>query len=114
MDELKTIYDLNSDEELIKMVQATSLDQSSAYGLKIKNGILFGTNEWFAAIDFEIKESSGALSIWSRKGTDSAYKVGRAVKLTYVEQEYKRPSDVLGSISKSVIQICIGDVMNNH
>lgn len=131
---LKQIYNLKNDSRRIKMVQEASLDKGSRSGLKIENGLLFGTNEWFSAIengiipkhvingiisrvymsghnDFpecEIESNKGKTT-WMREGIDEAYKVGKRIELIYVEQKFKRPIDILGAISKCVIEIKIAE-----
>jgi hypothetical protein len=127
---LKEIYNLKNDRRRIKLVQNASLGKSSNSGLKIVDGILFGTKEWFNAIEtgkinkvtlkgtiskvymsghddypeFEIENESGK-SNWTREGNDNEYRVGRNVELVYVEQLFKRPLDIIGPISQCVIQI---------
>lgn len=134
MNQLKEIYNLKNDVNRIKMIQEASLDKSLQSGLKIENGLLFGTKEWFNAIEnciivkhtvkgiisrvymsghndypeFEI-ESNEDKTTWTREGIDKAYKIGKSVELIYVEQKYKRPTDVTGSISKCVIEIKIAE-----
>ena len=132
MNELKQIYDLKTDYRRIKMIQEASLDKKSYAGYKTENELLFGTNEWFNAIElgiipkysikgiisrvymsghndypeFEI-ERNGDKTTWTREGIDEAYKVGKSIELIYVEQKYKRPKGIIGEISKCVIQIKI-------
>jgi hypothetical protein len=129
---LKLIYSLKGDYGQIKMVQEASLDKKSYAGYKMENGLLFGTKEWFDAIEqgiisrhsvkgiisrvyisghndypeFEIENSEGK-TIWSKLGYDAAYQVGKSIELIYVEQKYKRPTDITGTISKCVIEIKI-------
>lgn len=130
---LKEVYNLRKDTRLIKLTQESSLDKNSLYGLKVENGLLFGTEEWFEAIEkgiinkhiingiisnvfisghndypeFQIESSEGKTT-WERKGADSDYIVGRLVELIYVEQKSKRPFGSLGSNTKCIIQIKIG------
>lgn len=134
MNILKSIYNLKDDDRRIKMVQEASLDKNSYAGYKVVNGWLFGTKEWFDAIEreiipkflikgiiskvyksghndypeFEIENSEGK-TIWTRLGYDDAYQVGKKIELVYVEQIYKRPTDITGAISKCVIEIKIAD-----
>lgn len=136
MNQVKEIYNLKNDSRRIKMVQEASLDKKSYAGYRIENDLLFGTKEWFNAIEqgiipkhivkgvisrvymsghndypeFEIRSDEGETSTWTREGAESAYEVERRVELTYVEQKYKRPSDITGPISQCVIQIKIGEV----
>ena len=91
---------------------------------------MFGTNEWFRAIDhglikkyivkgvisrlylyghndypvFEIENSDGKTK-WTQVGTTSEYIQGRGIELEYVEQRYKRPSDITGVFSKCILCI---------
>jgi len=114
MDKYAEIYNLKEDLNKINLIQEASLDKSSRSGLKIKNGLLFGTREWFNAIEsgiikknvvagfiskvymtghndyprFDIISESGK-SEWTRYGQDSEYIVGRKIELYYVEQELK-------------------------
>ena len=136
MNQAKEIYNLKNDSRRIKMVQEASSDKKSYAGYRIENGLLFGTKDWFTAIEqgiiakhivkgvitsvyisghndypeFEIRSDEGETSIWTREGTESAYEVGTRVELSYVEQKYKRPSDITGPISQCVIQIKIGEI----
>jgi hypothetical protein len=130
MNSLKSIYCLKEDYRRIKIIQEASIDEKSIYGYKIENGLLFGTKEWFDAIEdgiiikhsikgiitrifmsghndypeFEIENSEGK-TIWPKFGCDDAYKVGKKIELVFVEQKYKRPNDIIGPISKCVIEI---------
>jgi len=95
---------------------------------------LFGTKEWFDAIEHEIipkylvkdiiskvymsghndypefeVENSEGKTVWTRLGYDAAYQVGKKVELIYVEQKYKRPTDITGAISKCVIEIRVAE-----
>ena len=124
---LKEIYNLKDNKALIKRAQDTSLDKSSLIGLKVENGLLFGSKDWFNAIEtgeitvqtitgtisnvfmtghndypeFEI-DSNGNKTKWTREGIDSAYVVGRQVELIYVTQKTKR-----GAMTKCVVKINI-------
>ncbi len=128
----KEIYNLKDDFMRIRMVQEASLDKKSYAGYKTENSLLFGTRDWFNAIEqgiipkhivkgvisrvymsghndypeFEI-ESSDSKTTWTREGIDEAYKTGKNIELIYVEQKYKRPTDMTGAISKCVIEIKI-------
>lgn len=133
MSQMKEVYNLKNDYRQIRMIQEASLDKKSFAGYKVENDLLFGTREWFTAIEkgeikshiikgtitkvmmaghgdfpeFEIKNQEG-VSIWTREGDNRDYVAGSNVELTYVEQKYKRPSDITGSISKCVLKIEIG------
>ena len=126
------IYNLKHDKLLVKRVQEVSLDPKSSNGFKIEDGLLFGSPEWFHAIEigkipsetingtlsrvymsghndypeFEV-DSDGIKTQWTREGDDSAYVVNRQVKLTYVIQKFKRPISILGPTTKTVLQIDI-------
>jgi hypothetical protein len=130
MKELIEIYNLKNDFRKIQMIQEVSLDKKSFAGFKVENSLLFGTKKWFTAIEkgdiksyivkgivnkvlisghndfpeFEIKSDIG-ISKWFREGNDEAYKLGNSIKLVYVIQKYKRPSDITGSIAKCVLKI---------
>ncbi len=132
MEKMTEIYNLRNDKRRITSTQNASLNERSDSGLKVQNGLLFGSEEWFVAVEtggiknhilngviskvftsghgdfpeFEIETEHGKTS-WMRVGLDSEYKVGRKIELTYVEQQYKRPIAVLGPISKCVTQIKI-------
>ena len=110
----KEIYNLKYDSAHIKRVQSASLDKTYN-GIKIENGLLFGTEDWFDAIEtgliktqvisgtiskvymaghndfaeFEI-DSDGNKTRWERKGIDDVYIVGRQVELIYAIQTFKR------------------------
>jgi hypothetical protein len=115
MTELKTVYRLKDDKTRIGILQSASSDSDSSYGLKIQNGLLVGTREWFNAIDsgqiksvtlhgtitkvfmsghndypeFEV-ESMGQKTSWTRYGQDEFYKPGKKIELRVVQQKFKR------------------------
>lgn len=125
MTTFKETYNLKLDKAHIKRVQDASMDASLSGGLKIENGLLYGTQEWFKAIEtgqtptykvtgtiskvymsghndyseFEV-DSSGVKTYWTQEGTDSDYVTGRQVQITYVKQKFKRgaPTDCVISI----------------
>ena len=129
---LKEIYNLKEDLNRIKFIQEASSDKNSFAGYKTENGLLFGTSEWFNAIEtgiipkqtikgnisriimsghndfpeFEIKTKT-EISIWEKKGVDEEYEIGKYVELTYVKQKYKKPTSLLGAVSKCIIKIKI-------
>jgi hypothetical protein len=47
-------------------------------------------------------------SRWMRVGEDSAYKVGRSIRIRYVEMKFKRPCKVLGPVSECVLTVEVG------
>ncbi len=124
------IYNLKDDKKRITSIQNASLNKGSDSGLKIQDGLLFGSEEWFKAVEtgviknhvlngiiskvyksghgdfpeFEIETELGKTS-WMRYGIDGEYAVGRKIELTYVEQSYKRAIAILGPISKCVVSI---------
>ena len=132
MTEFQTAYRFIDDKEAIKRLQEVSVDSRSNYGLKVENGLLVGTSEWFEAIadktipketltgiitkvymsghndwpEFEIKSSEGQ-STWTREGDDKLYQVGKLVEIDFVIQKFKRPLDMLGPTTKKVIEIRI-------
>ncbi len=133
MTEFKTVYRFQDDKEAIKRLQKVSRDPKSDYGLKIENGLLVGTREWFNAVEsgqfetmtiigqiskvymsghndypeFEI-DINGEKSTWTREGLDELYIVGKRIELTYVLQKFKRPWST-GSTTKIVLEIKIGN-----
>jgi hypothetical protein len=132
MREYQLTYKLQNDIEAIKRLQEASINKESTSGLKIENGLLVGTNNWFNAIingkiekqtikglitkvnmsghndfpEFEI-DCDGLKSIWMREGNDENYKVGKKIELTYVTQKLKRPIAILGMTTKLIIEIRI-------
>jgi hypothetical protein len=128
---MREIYALRKDQRLIDLVQAATLETRD-YGLVPTNG-LFGSDEWWDAIEtgeldvhflegtisrvymsghndfpqFEI-EARLNRSQWERKGDDSAYIVGKRVKVVYVEQLLKRGFGV-GRDHACVLEIWIED-----
>lgn len=130
--ELQTVYRLRDDWNKIQRLQAASSDAKSPNGLKVENGLLVGTDEWFNAIDsrqidkitlrgtitkvfmsghndmpeFEM-EANGEKTNWPRCGKDEFYKEGKAIELTFVKQKFKRPIGILGPTSHLVTQIRI-------
>ncbi len=123
----KEIYNLKDNKTYIKSVQETSLDKSSSYGLKIDNELLFGSNDWFNAIEhgqivtqtisgtiskvfmsghndypeFEI-DSNGTKTRWTRDGQGEEYIVGRQIELVCAIQKTKR-----GVLTQCVIKISV-------
>lgn len=132
MIEFQTAYNFKDDKEAIKRLQEVSIDPKSNYGLKVENGLLVGTKEWFLATEdgqlpketltgriskvymsghndwpeFEIESKEG-LSTWTREGNDNLYQVGKLVEIDFVIQKYKRPWDMLGPTTKKVLEIRI-------
>jgi hypothetical protein len=43
------------------------------------------------------------------KSINKLYELATDIELVYVEQKYKRPSDITGTISKSIIQIKVDE-----
>ena len=129
---LETIYNIKKDRQRIEKLQHASLDNSLNSGYKIENDLLIGSAKWFEAIEngqikkrnikgtisriymtghndypeFEVDSQDGKTT-WTREGIESAYVVGRQVEVIYVEQKFKRPIAILGSISKCVLLINI-------
>jgi hypothetical protein len=112
MNSLKSIYNLRGDDRRIRIFQEASIDKNSYVWYKVINGLLFGTKEWFDAIEHEIipkylvkdiiskvymsghndypefeVENSEGKTVWTRLGYDAAYQVGKKVELIYVEQK---------------------------
>ncbi len=132
---MKTIYRLNNDTSRISDVQRESMRATGKFGYKIENGLLFGSREWFEAIEtgairkyvvhgvicrvyvtghndyamFDIEDDEGETA-WTQFGPSSEYLVGRHVELVYVNQKFKRPSDIIGVSSKCVIEVAIDTV----
>ncbi|MFN8278211.1 MAG: hypothetical protein U0T84_12070 [Chitinophagales bacterium] len=132
MTEFQSAYKFQDDKEAIKRLQEVSSDPKSNYGLKVENGLLVGTKEWFLATEdgrlqketltgritkvymsghndwpeFEIESKEG-LSTWTREGNDSLYQVGKLIEIDFVIQIFKRPWDMLGPTTKKVLEIKI-------
>mgnify|MGYP001806495447 CR=1 FL=1 len=132
MDNSVIVYDLKNDQKKIEKVQKASLDKNSDYGLKIEDGLIYGTKDWFDSInkgkqkkivingfiskvymsghndfpEFEIRNDN-EVSTWERLGNDDFYKIGKKIEITYVEQKFKKPSGILGLYSKCVLEIKI-------
>lgn len=133
MNQLKEIYNLKKDARLIRLSQ-DPFDKNLRYVLKEGGGLLFGTKEWFNAIEtglihkhvirgiisrvymsghndfpeFEIESNEGKTT-WMREGIDAAYKVGKSIELIYVEKASKRPLGPLVSVPPIVIEIKIAE-----
>src|SRR6218665_32940 len=133
MNQLKEIYNLISDDRLIRLSQ-DPYDRNLQYTIKEGGGLLFGTKEWFREIvsglidkcvvkgvisrvymsghndypEFEI-ENSESKTTWTRLGIDKMYQVGKRVELTYVDKASKRPLGPLVSIPPIIIQIKIAE-----
>ena len=132
MTEFQTAYKFKDDKEAIKRLQEVSSDPESNYGLKVENGLLVGTKEWFHATEdrrllketltgriskvymsghndwpeFEIESKEG-FSTWTREGNDKLYQVGKFVEIDFVIQKHKRQWDMLGPTTKKVLEIRI-------
>jgi|SRR3989339_82601 len=125
-------YKFSEDKDAIKRLQVASKDTSSKSGLKIENGLLVGSKDWFKAIEngfinkqtlkgvitrvymaghndwpeFEI-ECDGIKTIWTREGNDKHYVLGKKIELDYVIQKFKRPIDIIGTTTKMTLEIRI-------
>jgi len=132
MNNIEIVYDLKKDIDKIRLIQQASIDKHSQSGLKIENGLLYGSIDWFEAInngeietiivkgliskiymsghndfpEFEVESEQGKF-IWTRLGQDNLYKIGKRIEITYVEQKFKRPIGILGLTSKCVLDIKI-------
>lgn len=122
----REVYNLKDDETL-PFCQEASLSQDRSVGLKIENGLLFGSDRWFAAVDngsiqkhtikghisrvymgghndfaeYEVTDEFGIKTIWARTWTvEDAFVEGRGVEIIYVVQKFKN-----GDEDKCVIQI---------
>ncbi|MEQ1842040.1 MAG: hypothetical protein ABL994_16670, partial [Verrucomicrobiales bacterium] len=134
---MKTVYDLRLNKRYIADVQNASLNRPDC-GLKITHG-LYGSEEWFAHIgsgtlplirlrgtitrtymasmddwpEFEMREEDGTLSKRTRECNDrddaKLYRTDYRVELDYVLQEWKNRDSVLGTHSKCVVTIRIGN-----
>ena len=124
------VYDLKEDKDLISKVQKATLETQD-YGL-VPEIALFGSREWWDAIDqgiikkheivgvisrvcmsghndwpeFEI-DSMGEKTSWTRLGKDEFYEVGCPIKLEYVIQKAKK-SWTGSPYQNEVIKIYIG------
>ncbi|WP_276134852.1 hypothetical protein [Polluticoccus soli] len=129
MEQLKETYNLRNDSQHIKAVQAASLHPDFRVGLKMENGLLYGSAQWFEAIEngmipthvitgkiskvymtghndfpmFDISDGNNTTE-WERRGIDDQYVVGKEVELSYVLQKFKR-----GYTRECVISIKISE-----
>lgn len=125
-------YKFREDKDAIKRLQVASKDTFSKSGLKIENGLLIGSKDWFKAIEnglinkltlkgvitrvfmaghndwpeFEI-ECDGIKSNWTREGNDKNYTPGKKIELDYVIQKFKRAIDIIGTSTKITLEIRI-------
>lgn len=135
MTQLHTIYRFQDDVEGIARIQSVSRDPTSSYGVKMENGLLIGSLEWFDALntgklakttlwgritkvymaghndwpEFEL-EAEGVRTTWPRwasVGQDHWYQVGRRLELTYVLQKFKRPWALTGPTFQQVLEIAV-------
>lgn len=128
----KTAYRFQDDKVAINRLQEVSNDNKTDYGLKIENGLLIGTKDWFRAIEeglieketlsgritkiymsghndwpeFELESENGK-STWTREGVDRLYQVGKQIEIDYVNQKFKQRWDMLGPTTKQVLEIRI-------
>ena len=123
-----TIYNLKMDKRWIELVQNASLHRDDC-GLTTEP-TLFGTPEWWSFVgteklpvhtiegvitrvfisghndfpEFEVDDGTEKTH-WERRGEDSAFTVGRRIRIRYVEMAFKRPVRGLGKRSKDVLTI---------
>ena len=133
---MKNIYNLKNDVKYIKSLQQATLSKNG-YGLKNTHGLV-GSKEWWNNIKtgdlkleiyegkinkvimaghndypmFELRTEQGASYKFYRyvdcESYDSYYKVGANVKVSFVIQEFKRPSHDMAS-SEIITSIEIED-----
>ncbi len=128
-----TIYNLKMDKRWIDLVQNASLHRDDC-GLTTEPA-LFGTPEWWSFVgteklpvhtvegvitrvymsghndfpEFEVDDGTEMMR-WERRGEDSAFTVGRRVRIRYVEMAFKRPIRGLGKRSKDVLTIEVDEL----
>ena len=126
-----TIYDLKQDKRLIQLVQDASLHRDDA-GLQSRPA-LFGSREWWKHVgtatlpihtlegtitrvymsghndfpEFEMDDGQERTK-WERRGEDSAYTVGRPIRIRYVEMKYKKGVPGLGNVSTCILSVEVG------
>ena len=128
--EFVELYNLREDKQHIEKVQHATLN-TKEYGLQIENGLLFGSEEWFQAIDSgkiklievrgtiseirmagdhndsrEIEVTSdfnGEKTTWGTKGKLKYFQIGKKIEITYVLQKFKKPNLVLGTYSRCIL-----------
>lgn len=125
MNDYITIYDLKRDKRHIKNVQNASLHRDDC-GL-VTEPELFGSSKWWKLVgtdqlsihtlegkitkvymsghndfpEFEMDDGNEKTK-WMRRGEDSAYTVGRPIRMKYVEMKFKK-----GCVGSSNISQCI-------
>jgi hypothetical protein len=127
------VYDLRNEAEYVRQVQHATLN-TEEFGLEPEHG-LFGSNEWWTAVDnaaipvivltgrisriymgsmndwpeVEI-DADGSLTRWTRYGLKDLYEVGRPIEVRYVLQKWRsnRNVDILGEFSKNLLTMRIG------
>ena len=135
MNDYITIYDLKRNRRHIKDVQNASL-HSDDCGLVTKPE-LFGSSKWWKLVgtdqlpihtlegiitkvymsghndfpEFEMDDGNKKTT-WMRRGEDSAYMVGRPIRMKYVEMKYKKPINCLPPFSQCILSIEVG--MEEH
>jgi hypothetical protein len=117
---------------ILKSIQATSTDLLYKYGLKVENGLLFGTGKWSAAIenglikkevlsgvisrvfmsgynDFPELEvdCNGEISVWGMLGDNKSYIEGRKIIIEYVLQKRKSSESSSKIFGKYPIRVLI-------
>lgn len=122
------IYNLKNDVIQIHLIQEASLSKNIAIGLKIENNLLFGSEQWFHAINngiiqrhvihgyisnvymsghndypvFEVTDKDGTKTVWERKGNEGFYIERRGIEIIYVAQKLK-----MGKITNCIIKISV-------
>jgi hypothetical protein len=122
------IYNLKNDAIQIRLIQEVSLSENNRIGLKMENGLLYGSNEWFHAVnngtipkcivhgyiskiymgghndfpEFEVTDLNGVKTVWEKKGNDAFYIEGRGIEIIYISQKFKT-----GNVTNCIIKISI-------
>lgn len=132
-----TVYRLREDSDYIAKVQRATLT-TKGFGIQPTHG-LFGSQEWWSNIEtnalptvtvrgsisriymgsmndwpeFEVTESDGSTSKWSRyalsKEFAQAYAVGRPAEIDYVVQRFRPSAFTPNGETKIVLEVRIGE-----
>ncbi len=126
-----TIYDFRRDKRQIEILQEASLHRDDC-GL-VTTPALVGSPEWWELVgtealpvhtiegtisrvymsghndfpEFEI-DAGETKTQWMRQGEDTAYTVGRPIRLRYVEMKFKKRIKALPPVSRCELTIEVG------
>lgn len=131
--ELRPVYDLGAERELIEQLQRASRDESTSMGLSLQPALV-GSEDWWRRVEagaipvetlrghisrvlwtgfgdhpeVEITSDGGERSRWTREGDAARYVEGLAIELRYVRHPWKVRGGVgIGDDALLVLHVAI-------